>query len=780
MTNDQQDTTTLEACYRRAAILQRAVGNMNSIAMNTTLVPHWIDDTEYFWYRRKTRAGTNFRLVNAEATTNLEAFDHQALARSLVEVTHKNIEANNLPIHKVQITLCPLQVRFFAFDKHYCFDADTQQCQAMAPESDVHSCERVVSPDGKKVAFTRDYNLWIQDFETGEELALTQDGEQYYAYASTRMLVDGSWTSDLQVRWSPDSKQLFTVQADCRQIKATPIIQHVPKDDHIRPEITKQRVAYPGDKHIEEQRILAINIETSTQQTANYRRVPLSPSGYGLFTDNLGWWGSNNRHAYFVDMQRGSKMVRVVEFDTYIGSTRILFEEVSETYLNLRPCLMSTATLLPLHESNELVWFSERTGWAHLYLYDLKTGQLKWPITQGNWMIREILHFDTKRRELWFQAGGRVTGRDPYYLDICRVNIDTGEITTLASSDHNYTVLGSRTLISLFNSPVDPDHPINTNGISSSARYIVTTLSRADQVPISILLNRNGEILLELETADISGLPVGWQWPEPVQLLAADGKTDIYGAVFRPSNFNPEQTYPVIDCSICMTVLASAPKGSFTNAISNGIWYLEAAALAELGFIVVTIDGRGTAFRDRAFVDTSYGWVPSCNHTEDRISGIKQLAERFPYMDLNRVGIMGFNGSVGAVYSLFQYPEFYKVGVSHASQDTRLMPAIYGELYEGLQPPANHHKYAEQLVVNFQGKLLLVHGQLDPMSSSAATWRLIHALKKSNKDFDMLILPNEGQPPHIFSNYAFRRTWDYFVKYLLCSEPPDEFDINSA
>lgn len=776
-----QKDTNIESSYHRAAFFQNAVSDMNRIAKNTSLIPHWIQGTDCFWYRRRTEFGVQFRLVDSNSKTNIEAFDHRFLASYLASITNEDIDYKDLPIKEVEIKLSPFRVTFSAFDKYYFFD-ENKKCQIIEKYFDLGSLERLVSPDEKTIAFVRDYNLWIQNIDSGEETALTQDGEKFYSYATAPMLWGLPLNSLVQARWSSDSKTLLTVQTDNRKVKRTPVINYVPQDGSIRPTVDEYPCGYPGDEYVEEQRILAIDIDTGRQQKANYRRVPVSRSAYGLFTDNLAWWSQSSQYAYFVDLERGYQQVRVVEFNVKTGTTRIILEESSSTYLNLSPSEGTPATLLPLPESNELIWYSERTGWGHLYLYDLETGSLKYPLTKGEWMVREILHFDNEKRELFFQTGGRHAEWNPYYLDICRIDIDTQIIREIIASPHEYTVLGSlaaQTMISMFSSWTDPDWQIDTCGVSPSGRFLVATRSRADQTPVNLLFDRDGDVMLELEEADVSNLPKGWCWPEPVDLLAADGITKIYGVIFRPSDFSPSKKYPVIDCSNCSAEFSAAPKGSFNNSQLAGVWYLQAAALAELGFIVVTIDGRGTAYRDRDFVNASYGWAPLANNPEDRIAGIKQLAERYSYMDLGRVGIIGFEGSVGAVYGLLEYPEFYKVGVSHALQDTRVMSTTWGEQYEGLESAEINYDFAETLAGNLQGKLLLMHGLLDRMDHSAATWRLVNALQKANKDFDMLIFPTgEGVAAHIGSVYAFRRTWDYFVRHLLNTEPPEEFDFN--
>ena len=780
----EEDRKKLLEAYQRASIFQNAVGEMQKLVLNTTLVPHWIENSNAFWYRSYTSNGVEFQLFELDSLSKKLAFDHSLLAHSLSFLTGEKVDPKDLPITNVVISHFPPKIEFTAFDEKFCFDCNTSQCSLSDSSKDYISSVELLAPDGKKSVFSKDYNLWVRDIVTGECFPITFDGEKYYSYGSSPILWGMPLNCDLQASWSPDSKMIFTVQVDNRQVRHTPVVDFTPSEPDVRPTVTEYPCGYPGDSHVEEQRIVAIDVLNRSQHEADYRRVPVSRSAYGLFTDNLAWWCHDSRHAYFIDIDRGYQVARVVSFDTFNGTTAVLFEERSSTYLNLSPSEVTPATLFPLSDSNELIWFSERTGWAHFYLYDLNTGLLKHAITSGEWMVREILHFDAANRELWFQAAGMDSAQDPYYLNICRVNIDTGELVILSACNCEHTVLGSlgnRTTISFFNSHIDPDRESFACGVSPDSNYVVATKSRVDEFPVSVVLDREGKDVALLEQASGVALPSDWTWPEPIKVIAADKKTEIYGAIFRPSDFTADKHYPIIDCSNCVAEFASCPKGSFTNAPFLGLWYLQASALAELGFIVVTIDGRGTGYRNRSFVDTSYGWVPRSNDVQDRINGIKQLAAQYPYMDLDRVGIIGFNGLVGAVYGLLEQPSFYKVGVSHALQDSRLMSATWGEQYEGLSPSKEDNHYAENIASNLQGKLLLMHGLSDAMDHSAGTWRLVDALHKANKDFDMLILPSEGIGPnggsHIGSHYAFRRTWDYFVKHLQELDPPKEFDI---
>ena len=797
MNHALQNDTALSSQYQRAKNLLQGLGPCNIVA-NSTIFPIWIEGTDCFWYERDINLYKNtdhpeaplkkwdreYRLVNAKSASNELAFDHGALAAALAETLKQTVDKDQLPISAVQFELDATgqlsRMHFSAFDKNWVFELSTAVLSE-GPEK-VDSPQNLLSPDGKAYIFTKNYNLWLHDIATGEERPLTEDGEEHYCYA----VVGNGWGVDmhilgpgLQARWSADSRQVFTVQRDCRQVKTVPIVEHVPQDGSIRPKWHAMKVALQGDEHIPEYRLVAIDINRGRLQAAHYPKVPIVRNSGGFFHSRLGWWNTDNRHAYFVDMVRGYQTVRVVELDTFTGNTRVLFEETSETHLNLMVNEDELPTIMPLPETNELIWFSERSGWAHLYLYDLTTGKLKNAITSGEWVVRNILSVDTERREVFLHTMGRTTDRDPYYRDIVRVNIDTGELTTVASSDDDYFAVSSH-CFDMETMALASD--INdARAVSHSGDFVVAMRSRADQLPVALLLDRHGDDIMEIERGDTGALfarvSKHWQWPEPVKVQAADGCTDLYGLVWRPSDFCSEQSYPVISFGFNTPELPRVPKGSFTNSSSGGYYYSWGAALAELGFVVVQIDGTGTPFRGKAFQDTSYGWAESAGSIDDQVAGIKQLAERYSYMDMDRVGISTLGGGTGAVQGLLHYPEVFKVGVHGMLHDSRLMTApLWSDKYEGLTGPDSKHQYPEAYVENLQGKLLLVNGMLDFSTLPAQTFRLVEALQKANKDFDMIMLPNLG---HGFSDYLIRRAWDYLVRHLLGEEPPAGFDLTA-
>ena len=317
------------------------------------------------------------------------------------------------------------------------------------------------------------------------------------------------------------------------------------------------------------------------------------------------------------------------------------------------------------------------------------------------------------------------------------------------------------------------------SGVSPTGNFVVATRSRVDTLPVSLLINQSGETVLTLETADPYGLPEGWQWPEPVTLKAADGETDIYAVVYRPpgcslsADGSPDKHYPVLDFSSAHPAFTCVPRTSFINGPYIGRCYLEAAAYAALGFIVVAMDGPGEPYRRKALQGSRTDRMASAFGFTDRIAGLQQLATQFPSMDLDRVGIVSGLGVGDSVYGLLEYPEFYKVGVVFDLEDNRLMPSSWDELFK--EPnQTSPSLYADQQAASLQGKLLLIHGMMDPEPPLAATMRLIEALQKANKDFDLLLSPNVG---HDVSSYSVRRAWDYLVSHLQGVEPPKGFKL---
>jgi dipeptidyl-peptidase-4 len=395
----------------------------------------------------------------------------------------------------------------------------------------------------------------------------------------------------------------------------------------------------------------------------------------------------------------------------------------------------------------------------------LSTGKLKRAITEGDWLVRNILHLDSERRELWIQTAGRKAGRNPYYCDIVRINMDSSELFTIVATDHDYVVCDQRSRISASD--------MSAIGVSPCGNYVATTRSRVDQVPVSLLYDRDGQEIVTVETASVDGLPANWQWPEPIMLKAADNKTDIMAVVFRPSDFDPSQSYPILDHSYGYV----SPVGSFSNSHMGSQQYLSPAACAELGFIVVVIHNRGKdGLRDVAFnnfEDPDFPEQPRFSSSApqvDCVAGIKQLARLYPYMDINRVGVMETGSMPTALIGLLVHGDLYKVGVSNVACANSHMLAAQGRL-----PIGEEYPKLEDQVAKLRGKLLVISGMLEWAMPVAMTFRLIQALQQANKRFDMVLVPNLA---HGRSSYTIQRSWDYLVEHLLGLTPPEDYQLD--
>ena len=775
----------MQSRYRRAALFMQGYKSTR-LVQNETILPTWIGKTNYFWYKRAGKMAEKispqtcheYRLVNAETKVNEMAFDHCQLASALTKASGKRVDSTALPISNITLALSPLMVTFNAFRKRWIFDGEKNKCRLCAIP--FLKDDEAPSPDGRWIAFVKDYNLWLHEVATGRELPLTSDGEQDYFYGLGSTAWGASLFPEPPALWSPDSMRLITVRRDKRLVKTLPHVCHVPLDGSIRPQLNQFKVAYPGDEYVETYEMIAFDIKTRQICQANLPPIPTCKDGNDLggFLRHLSWWALDNLHAFFIDRALGMKRLRLMRFDTQTGITRQLIEETSDSYVNITPDGQCLPLYRHLPQTNEMIWWSERSGWGHLYLYDLGSGELKNPITSGDWVVRDILYLDIEGREVYVQTGGRVVGRDPYYRDVCRVNIDTGEISTLLSSDHDYIVHYPNSVLAHKLVGEASDH---TGGIAANGSYLIVTRTRANELPATFLIDKEGNRIMDLEMAELSASLRNWRWPEPVKFTAADNETDIYGLVFRPSYFTPKKKYPVINYINSGPWLSVVPKGSFhTSRGYADRHYFYSAALAELGFIVLNLDSRGTPLRSKAFQEYSYGWIPASANTEDHVGAIKQLGKRYSYADLDNVGMCSLAYRSG-LQNFLERQDIYKVGVQMSLLDSRLISrTIEGDTYEGVEGPEKDNLYPEQLIEKLSGKLLLMLSMNNFTSSAyppAGTFRVIDALQKANKDFDLVIVPNTV---FVVDGYMHRRSWDYLVRNLMGEEPPKEFNLKEV
>jgi len=768
---------SLEQRYRRAERLSQLP--VTKEVLNTEVLAHWLPHGNSFWYEREIPGGRVIRLVNPNQASNQAAFDHAALCEALQRAAGEDaadITPQTLPLSWLRLELEPLRVSFTAFGKRWRYDAEDARCSEI--EMDLPAVDRAVSPDGRYAAFVRDHNLWLHDSQTGSERALTEDGEADCAYGVE---------SDMRRRypnlppppkppalvWSDDSRRVLSLRIDQRQVLPVPIIEHVPFDGSQRPRVHTLRLGAPGDEHVPSALFSAIDVETGTVTHAENAPVPLVRMNDSFIDVGLAWFGRDNRHAYFVDVERGEKRARVVEFDTDTGATRTVFSEESEASLELGPNVYTRTNVHYLRETHELIWQSERSGWAHLYRYDLTTGELKNALTQGEWRVRDVIAVDEARAEVWFTASGQLA--NVYNRQLYRVGLDGRGLTCVTVADADHSVLSQNDfglmMLQMFGKRTD-----DLAGISPDGAYVVETRGTIGEPSVSSLRDRDGRMVMELETADFAALDDLWRWPEAFEAIAADGTTTIHGVVFKPSDFDPERRYPVIDLIYGGPQVSYVPKAAL-RSFEEQLNQTDALSLAELGCVVVVVDGRGTAMRERAFHKHSYGQVHLASDIDDHIAAIRQLAEERSYMDLDRVGITGISGGGYATAgAMLRRPEFYKVGVaSSGNYDQRFFTHGWGERYQGLVDGDNYVSQAlTQHADQLEGKLLFTHGMLDFGCHPAALFQLINALAAANKDYDLILEPVRA---HERSSYLSRRMWDYFVTHLLGQTPPPDVSI---
>jgi dipeptidyl-peptidase 4 len=706
------------------------------IVFEAQVGPHWIGKQSRFWYRRAAPEGSEFLLVDANARERKPAFDHERLAEALSRASGKAVSAKKLPFEQFEYTEEERAIAFEIESARWICTLDSYQCRGTARDPGLE----IASPDKKWIAFQRDHNLYVRHVETNEQIRLSHDGGPLYDYSAAlpqlRAMVEQG-TTDVavapSVRWSPDSKKILAYRLDRRSAREFTVVQSVPKLG-LRPVRYTYPYPLPGEIGLTRAEPVIFDISSRKRVAVETEPLDLLYTGGPRFD-----WFEDSSRVYYVHTRRGYQSVQLREIDAATGAVRVLVDERSETFVD-----PGMTYFRLLEGSGEVIWSSERDGWCHLYLYDLKTAKLKSQVTRGPWVVRGIVRVDEKARSVWFTASGREAGRDPYLLHVYRANLDGGNVRLLT--------------------PEDAEH---TAGISPSGEYFVDTYSRANLAPVAVLRRASdGGVAMELERAAPEPLlRAGWKWPEPFQALAADGKTDIYGVIYRPSNFDPAKKYPVIEEIYMGPQAYTTPKPFRARSAAQ--------AIAELGFIVVILDGRGMGKRSKAFHDFCYKNLGNDTGLADHMAGIKQLAERYPYMDLTRVGIYGHSaGGYDSTHALLTQPEFYKVAVSSSgNHDHRMDKAWWNELWMGY--PAGEH-YQQQsnvaLAAKLQGKLMLAHGELDDNVHPASTLQLVDALIKANKDFDLLILPGENHGIGA-SQYFIRRRWDFFVRHLLGVEP---------
>lgn len=609
----------------------------------------------------------------------------------------------------------------------------------------------VLSPDERKVAFIREWNLWLKDIETNEEVQLTSDGIENFGYATD----NAGWRKSEKpiLLWSPDSKKIATFQQDQRHVSDMYMI----KTKVGAPELKQWKYPLPQDEDIirihrviidiEKQSIVRLKIDPDPRRGTLCDDISCS----GAFDDNV--WNEDGTKLAFVSSSRDHKIAKLRIADTSTGEVNDIFQEAVETQYESGQGAINWKYL---PETNEIIWYSERDNWGHLYLYDIKTGKVKHQITKGDFVVTRVTEVDQKKRIIYFEANGREKGRDPYFSHYYKVDFSGKNLTLLTPENGNHRI-----------------------SFSPDRNYFIDNFSQPNIPPTSVLRAKDGTLIEILEKGDISRLlETGWQPPTPVTVKSDCGKYDLFGLMFQPKDLNPTQKYPVVN------YVYPGPQGGGVGSRSFSVARNDHQAVANLGFIVIVIDGTCNPGRSKAFHDECYGDM-SVNTLPDQISGIKQLANLYSFIDLERVGIWGHSGGgFAAASALFKYPEFYDVGISESgNHDNRNYEDDWGERYNGLMieienGQTNYSAQANQLYAeNLKGKLLLAHGAMDDNVPVSNTYLVVDALNKANKDYDLIIFPNARHGFGSDRYYMMRRRWDYFVSHLQGNTPPKEYEI---
>ena len=715
--------------------------------------PTWISG-DRFWYRDLNANGSEFILVDPAKGKLTSPFDQSRLAAALSKASGKNYDGAHLPFMSFGFTEDGKSVRFQSGGKTWVCDLQNYTCAPADQEAEKtdkkNAIPEVLSPDGKLAAYIQEYNLWIRNVATNQRVQLTTDGIKDFGYATD----NAGWKhSDAPILlWSPDSKKIASFKQDQRNASDMYLVT----TNIGKPALKAWKYPLPGDKEIITIQRVIITVDNpkviAIQSAPDPHRASLSDDiSMGGVLSDVNWTEDGNQLA-FVSTSRDHKQEKFRIADAVSGSVREVFEESAPTQFESG---QGSINWRYLSATNEIIWYSERDNWGHLYLYDALTGKPKNQITLGDYAVTRLLHVDEKNRALYFIADGREPG-NPYFSHFYRVGFDGKHLTLLTPEEGNHQI-----------------------SLSPSGKYFVDSYSKPDMPATTVLRSVEGKLISTLEKTDISRLlAAGWKAPVPVSVKAHDGITDLYGLLYLPVHLDPARKYPIIDN------IYPGPQGG-----SVGNWSFVASrgdcqSLAELGFVVVQLEGSSNPLRSKSYHDMNYGNMAE-NTLPDQVGGIRQLAAQYGYIDTNRIGIWGHSGGgFATAAAMFRYPDFFKVGISESgNHDNRNYEDDWGERYIGLltqgtDGKSNYESQAnENYAKNLKGKLLLAHGLMDDNVPPENTMLVVEALVRANKDFDLVVFPNSAHGYGRYSLYMTRRRWNYFVLNLLGKQPPPDYEL---
>ncbi|MDO6425376.1 DPP IV N-terminal domain-containing protein [Thalassotalea sp. 1_MG-2023] len=734
-----------KADYQRAE--QQLSTTTTKLVTGTVDYPKWSNNNTLI-YRSQTPEGLRFFKVDANKQTKVPAFDHQKLAESLARISESEVNHNKLPFY--QVTISDDNVLNVSY-KGTNYQCPLSNYLCKKDETSIKRSE-FVSPDGNKSVFIREHNLWLRNLTDNTETQLTTDGIENFGYATN----NAGWvrSSKPVVTWSPDSSKLTTFKHDGRKVGDMGIVSTAVG----HPKIDVWKYPLPGDEHVFKIHRVVIDVEK-----AKVIPLDMAPDEHrSTITDHVAArdgslldidWSSDSSHFAFVSSSRDHKKATLRFADASSGKVTTVFTETEDTFFESG---VQGVSWQYLDKTNEILWFSQRSNWGHFYLIDANTGKVKKQVTQGDWTVISLLHVDQENGKILFTGAGR-EGGDPYFHYLYRVNLDGSDLTLLTPEKQHHRIT-----------------------LSENGKYFVDRVSTYVTPEKSYVRNTNNGKGFAIETMNIEQLKANnWVAPKPFIVKDRNGEHDIYGLMYKPSNFDPKQTYPVVNYLYPGPQVGSIRGRHFRASRGDN------QAIAELGFIVIEIDALGTPGRSKAFHEFYYGNMGDSG-IPDQVAAIKQLASKHNWIDDSKVGIWGHSGGgFASTRALLMYPDFYSVAVSQAgNHDNRNYADEWGEKWHGMlvnneDGTTNYDSQANQLIADrLKGKLLIAHGTTDTNVPPYNTLVVVEALIDANKDFDMIMLPNRG---HGFAREPFmlRKRWDYFVEHLKGVTPPKEFTFET-
>jgi dipeptidyl-peptidase-4 len=741
--------------YKTAPLIDHAVTSVT-----------WLknDAGDRAWYKDTANGTSTFMLLDAPKGTKAPAFDNALMTAALTTAGVTNLKATDLPITEIELTGTTPVVTVRG-DRYSCATGAAYTCTklaggapggrgargaAPAPGARPGPAPAVTSPDGKQAAFIKDWNLWVRDVATNQEKQLTTDGVNNYGYATD----NAGWShSDRAILvWSPDSKKIATFQQDQRKTG----MMYLVSTNVGHPTLDAWPYPLPGDKDVNMVERVVIDVDAAKvirfKMPADQHRSTLCDN---ISCRGGGWddtqWADDSKTIAFVSTSRDHRVEDLRMADAATGEVRNVFNETVPTFFESGNGGINWRYL---SKRNEILWFSERSNWGHLYLYDATTGKLKHEVTSGDWNLTRLLRVDQKSGDIVFDAVGKESGWDPYYIATYSGNLDSKAVKLLT-----------------------PENAVHAATLSEDGKYFVDVYSTPQIPPTTVLRDASGKVVTEIAKADITRLKAsGWQAPISFTVKARDGKTDLYGIMFKPSNFDASKKYPIINYIYPGPQTGSVGSRAF-NA-SRG----DSPGLSELGFIVVSIDGMGTPWRSKKFHEAYFGDMHD-NTLPDQVAGMKELAAKNSWIDISKVGVWGHSGGGYATGdAMLSYPDFFKVGWSESgNHENRNYEDDWAEKWIGEDTGANKAIYDkaanEAYVANLKGKFMLVHGTMDDNVPPTNTLVMVDALMKAGKDFDLLMIPNAHHGYADMALYIQRRRWDYFVTNLAGGTVPKEFKL---